>query len=47
MKHLKENKMSYWQHWKMAMKCSLALFIHACYPDILENYASDRIGPHK
>ena len=45
MKHLNYNKMSYWQHWKLAMKCSLALFIHAWYPDVLEDYASNKICP--
>ena len=46
MKHLKDNKMTYWKHWRLAMSCALALFIHAWYPDILENYASDRICNH-
>ena len=45
MNHLKKNKMGYWQHWKIAMLCSLALFIHAWIPDILEGYASERICP--
>ena len=38
--------MTYWKHWKLAMSCALALFIHAWYPDVLENYASDRICNH-
>ena len=43
MKHLKENKIGYWAHWLIAMKCSIALFIHACLADVLETYASDKI----
>ena len=46
MKHLNENKMTYWQHWRLAMSCSIALFIHAWYPDVLEKYASDRLCDH-
>jgi hypothetical protein len=45
MRHLEENKMSYWQHWKVAISCSIALFIHAWIPFILEDYASNRICP--
>ena len=37
--------MGYWQHWRLAMLSSLALFIHAWFPDILKNYASERICP--
>jgi|TARA_R100000742_G_C4277702_1_gene99804 hypothetical protein len=48
MRHLKENKMTYWQHWWLAMSCSISLFIHAWIPFILENYASEKICPrHK
>ena len=43
MKHLKQNKLGYWQHWFFAMKLSLALFVHAWYPDVLETYVSDQI----
>ena len=43
MKHLKQNKLGYWQHWFFAMKLSLALFVHSWYPDILETYVSDQI----
>ena len=43
MKHLKQNKLGYLQHWFFAMKLSLALFVHAWYPDILETYVSDQI----
>ena len=43
-KHLKENGMGYWEHWLSAMKCSLALFVHAWYPDVLEDYASKELS---
>ena len=41
--HLKDNNLGYWEHWWRAMKCSLALFIHAWYPNILEDYASKEL----
>ena len=44
MKHLKDNKMSYLQHWCRAMSMSIALFIHAWLPNVLESYASDKIN---
>ena len=40
MRHLKDNNMTYWQHWWLAISSSAALFIHAWFPFILENYAS-------
>tara|TARA_R100000008_G_C3578867_1_gene167072 strand:+ start:159 stop:311 length:153 start_codon:yes stop_codon:yes gene_type:complete len=43
MNHLKENKVGYWEHWWFAMKCSIALFIHAWFPNVLITYASDRL----
>ena len=43
-KHLKDNKMSYFQHWYRAMKMSIALFIHAWLPNVLESYASDKMN---
>jgi hypothetical protein len=43
MKHLKDNKVSYAHHWVRAMKMSVALFIHAWMPDLLEYYASDQL----
>jgi hypothetical protein len=43
MSHLRETNMGYWEHWWRAMKCSLALFIHAWYPNILEDYASKEL----
>ena len=43
MKHLREKKMSYWKHWRLAMSCSMALFIHAWYPNILEDYVSKKL----
>ena len=44
MKHLKENNISYWEHWWRAMKISGALFIHAWYPDVLKDYASKELS---
>ena len=43
MSHLKENNMSYWEHWWRAIKISLALFIHAWLPDVLSDYASKEL----
>jgi hypothetical protein len=43
-KHLKETNMSYFQHWKHAMSCSIALFIHAWFPCCLKDYASKKIS---
>ena len=43
MNHLKEIEMGYWKHWYRAMKISIALFIHAFYPDLFTNYASKRL----
>ena len=43
MRHLKDNNMTYWQHWWLAISSSAALFIHAWFPNILENYASKNI----
>lgn len=43
MKHLKDNKMSYPQHWWRAMSMSIALFIHAWFPNVLASYASDKM----
>ena len=42
-KHLKDNKMSYFQHWYRSMTMSIALFIHAWLPSVLETYASDKM----
>ena len=44
MRHLKDNKMGYFQHWCRAMTMSMALFIHAWLPNVLESYASDKMG---
>jgi len=43
MTHLDDNRMNYWKHWYRAMSMSIALFIHAWLPDVLENYASDKM----
>jgi|TARA_B100000424_G_C22861830_1_gene459266 hypothetical protein len=44
MSHLKENNMSYWEHWWRAIKISLALFIHAWLPNVLTDYASKELN---
>ncbi len=41
--NLKENNMGYWTNWWRAMKMSGALFIHAWYPDVFEDYASKEL----
>uniref|UniRef100_A0AAT9JA79 ORF9 n=1 Tax=Nitrosopumilaceae spindle-shaped virus TaxID=3065433 RepID=A0AAT9JA79_9VIRU len=43
MKHLKDTNMSYPQHFKRAMSMSLALFVHAFYPNAFPTYASDKM----
>ena len=43
MKHLEEQNIGYWKHWILAMKMSVALFIHAWYPNILEDYVSKKL----
>ncbi len=44
--HLKENNLSYFGHWKRAMSMSIALFIHAWFPNTLKTYASERMNRH-
>jgi hypothetical protein len=44
MRHLKDNDMSYTQHWRRSMKLSIALFIHAWIPKFFETYASDELS---
>lgn len=43
MKHLKKANMSYWEHWWHATTCGIALLIHAWLPNVLEDYASNKI----
>ena len=43
MSHLKEVNMGYWEHWWRAIKCSIALFIHAFIPDVLKDYTSKEL----
>lgn len=43
MKHLKENKVGYWEHWSVATRSGIALLIHAWFPNILQDYASNLI----
>jgi hypothetical protein len=47
MNHLKENGTTYWKHWRHAMSMSLALFIHAWFPNILTDYASKKMEESK
>jgi hypothetical protein len=42
-KHLKDNDMSYFQHWWRAMSMSIALFIHAFIPNLFPTYASEKM----
>ena len=42
-KHLKEQKVGYFEHWWRAIKISGALFVHAFLPDVLSDYASKEI----
>lgn len=35
--------MTYWEHWKFSMSLAVSLFIHAWLPDILTNYASEKL----
>lgn len=46
-KHLDKSKMGYREHWWRAMSMSIALFIHAWIPNILEHYASDKMNEGK
>ena len=43
MKHLQKNNMSYWQHWWHATTSGIALLIHAWFPNVLEDYASNKL----
>ena len=43
MRHLNSRNTTYLKHWYRAMSMSIALFIHAFIPSILENYASDKM----
>ena len=43
MSHLKEQGVRYWDHWYRAIKISLALLIHAFFPNILKDYASKEL----
>lgn len=42
-KHLKDNNMTYIQHFTRAMSMSLALFVHAFIPNAFPTYASDKM----
>lgn len=44
MNHLSDNNMSYLGHWKRAMSMSIALFIHAWIPNVLHDYASNKMN---
>lgn len=50
LKHPIKNKETYWQHWKCAVKIgleayfiSIIIFIHAFFPFVFENTASERL----
>jgi hypothetical protein len=42
-RHLKETNKGYWEHWLHATKIGLVLLIHAWLPNILKDYASNKI----
>jgi len=42
-RHLKENNMTYKEHWWRAMSMSVALFFHAWIPPLFPTYASDKM----
>ena len=44
MSHLKENSIGYWEHWWRAIKISVALFIHAWFPNVLTDYSSKELN---
>lgn len=46
MRHLDNNKVTYFTHWKKAISISIALFIHAFIPNYFETYASDQLNKH-
>ena len=41
--HIREKKTTYFKHWKMAMKLSIASFIHGWFPNILKDYVSTHV----
>jgi hypothetical protein len=43
-KHLREQDIRYWKHWFRAIKCSIALLIHAFIPDLFKDYASKELN---
>jgi hypothetical protein len=43
MNHLKEANMNYFQHLWHALSSGVALIIHAFFPFILKDYASNKI----
>jgi hypothetical protein len=47
MGHLRDNNTSYLRHLAFALSLSLALFIHAFIPSVLQTYVSDRICKNK
>ena len=42
-KHLKDNNISYLEHWYNSTKIGLALLVHAWLPNILTDYASKNL----
>jgi hypothetical protein len=45
--HLKKKNMSYYRHWRKAMLCSVALFIHAWIPCFFKDYTSNKLKKDK
>lgn len=41
--HLSSSNLSYIDHWQGAFKMSMALLIHAFFPNKLDHYVSDRL----
>lgn len=46
MKHLEQKNIQYWKHWWIATRAGIALLVHAWFPNILEEYASNLICPN-
>lgn len=42
-KHLKDTGFTYTEHWYEAMSSSLALFVHAWFPNLYPNYVSNKL----
>jgi hypothetical protein len=47
MKHLEEEKITYFKHLQLAWSMSFALFIHGLVPSLFTTYVSDKIKNKK